>query len=154
MGVVNMRLAGVGLAVLVGIASAAPAFDLGSISKDFSSLHGSGVETTILKASSLRAKHVMDCSKPETFFEKTDFQGSDLVKGGFTVASSSECCMKCSEYPMCEYWSYGNSGSKKGKCWVKKNSATEGKEPQDNRDSGYYDPCQDDANVEKQIDYQ
>merc|ERR1712217_573688 len=61
--------------------------------------------------------------------------------------------MKCSQYPKCEYWSFGSSGSKKGRCWVKLNSASVREEPQDNRDSGYYDPCQDDGNVEKHIDF-
>jgi hypothetical protein len=89
-------------------------------------------------------KKVMDCHKPETFFQRTDFTGSDIVASkipagskqtlpsdykcgaalgpawtdkpsacsGFkNVATASDCCLKCSQFPACKYWSYGSSGS-------------------------------------------
>ena len=101
---------------------------------------------------SKRAKKMMDCHKPHTFFKKTDFQGSDIVKGGYSVASASKCCLKCSQHKKCEYWTYGTKGSRKGKCWIKTNM--KGKQSQGNRESGYYDPCQDKDNFEDNIDYQ
>ena len=103
-------------------------------------------------AESTRAKHVMDCMKPETFFKKTDFDGSDIVKGIKGVKSASACCMKCSKYKKCEYWTYGTKGKRKNTCWVK--TAMNGVETQDDREAGYYDPCQDTSNVEDKVDYQ
>jgi hypothetical protein len=89
-------------------------------------------------------RKMMDCKKPETFFQLTDFTGSDIVASkipagssqtlpsdykcgaalgsawkdkpsacsGFkNVATASDCCLKCSQFPACQYWSYGSSGS-------------------------------------------
>jgi len=103
-------------------------------------------------AESTRAKHVMDCMKPETFFKKTDFDGSDIVKGIKGVKSASACCMKCSKHKKCEYWTYGTKGKRKNTCWVKTNM--KGQDDQHNREAGYYDPCQDTSNVEDKVDYQ
>jgi chemotaxis protein histidine kinase CheA len=98
-----------------------------------------------------RAKHVMDCKKPKTFFKKTDFHGSDLKKGGLKASSAQDCCMKCTKYHKCEYWTFATKGKRKGTCWVK--SSMSGVESQDDRAAGYYDPCEDPSNVEKGTDY-
>ena len=59
---------------------------------------------------------------PHMVSHECGLQGSDIVKGGYDVTSASKCCIKCSEHKKCEYWTYGTSGSRKGKCWVTMNA--------------------------------
>ena len=86
-------------------------------------------------------------------------QGSDLVLGGYDVTSSSECCLKCSELKQCSYWTYATKGDKQGKCWVKSDSKSYDAEhtklgrSSGDRESGYYDPCEDKANRRDNHDY-
>ena len=86
-------------------------------------------------------------------------QGSDLVLGGYDVTSASECCFKCSEHKQCQFWTYGTKGKKKGKCWVKSDGKSSDARQNrwgttsGDRESGYYDPCEDKTNRIDNNDY-
>jgi hypothetical protein len=75
-----------------------------------------------------------DCSDSSKFAKKTDYQGSDLIKGGVKAENASACCTKCNANSQCQYWTYGTSNPAKGTCWLK--SSKVGEEPQTNRESG------------------
>ena len=94
----------------------------------------------------------------------TDYQGSDLVKGGVGATSASQCCLACKKTPGCMYWTFGTD---RKTCWVK--SGAKGWETQNYRNSGSLvlmsdggcpvkgdfpvGACQS-ANIEQSIDYQ
>ena len=75
-----------------------------------------------------------DCQKAENILLGQDYQGADLIKGGVTASSSSDCCSKCRANDQCLYWTYGKSGDKKGTCWLKKSQA--GRQYSSDRDAG------------------
>ena len=50
-----------------------------------------------------------NCQDPSLFSKKTDYQGSDLIKGGVPVASPKECCKKCQETKQCKYVCHSTS---------------------------------------------
>ena len=72
------------------------------------------------------------CENEEHYRDNVDFEGSDLVKGGYQTAGSKECCGKCAANPSCHFWTYSKS---KKKCWIK--SSQQGQEQQSDRKSGY-----------------
>ena len=55
-----------------------------------------------------------DCQKAENILRGHDYQGADLIKGGVTASSSSDCCSKCHANDQCLYWTYGKSGDSEG----------------------------------------
>ena len=61
-------------------------------------------EATFSVLSGAKAQRVMDCSKADTFLKKTDYHGSDIIKGGVKgVTSSTACCKACSTHATCKY---------------------------------------------------
>ena len=75
-----------------------------------------------------------DCGNAENILHGHDYEGADLVKGGVTSSSPSDCCSLCRARDGCSYWAYGNSGARKGTCWLKRSRS--GRQLQANRDAG------------------
>ena len=75
--------------------------------------------------------------------KNVDFEGSDLVKGGYKVGGPAECCEKCAAHKSCHFWTYSTSASK---CWVKASSSGEEKQP--SRWSGYKEQTVTTGNVQ------
>ena len=74
------------------------------------------------------------CQDETNFEDNVDYQGSDLVKGGFSgITKPSQCCQKCVATQGCKYWTMGKNNHK---CWVKSNM--NGVESQSNRASGSF----------------
>lgn len=72
------------------------------------------------------------CAAHSPYYVNTDYDGSDLIKGGITnIASVQDCCAKCVATSGCKYFTYGTD---KKTCWVK--SGSTGKEAQSYRTSG------------------
>ncbi len=84
------------------------------------------------------------CQDAQNIERGVDYQGADLVKGGFTDVDTPEaCCRKCIETPGCAYYTLGitppgakTKDPKDGVCWVK--SSTSGNQKQANRASGTF----------------
>jgi hypothetical protein len=84
------------------------------------------------------------CQDAQNIEHGVDYQGADLVHGGYTGVDTPEaCCRKCIATPGCKYYTLGinppnakKDDPKKGVCWVK--SSTSGNEKQPNRASGTF----------------
>ena len=74
---------------------------------------------------------LQDVCADQCIQRNTDYQGSDLVKGGIAATTESQCCMACKKTAGCVYWTFGTD---KNKCWVK--SGARGWQTQNYRNSG------------------
>ena len=60
-----------------------------------------------------------------------DCAGNDLVKGGLTSSSATDCCQHCQKTKGCQYWTQAKN---ENTCWVKSSAA--GSQKQSDRESG------------------
>jgi len=80
------------------------------------------------------------CCETSAIEKGTDYQGSDLIKGGArgeAEKSPEKCCTACKKTPGCKFWSYGYASfmsPKRYACWVK--SSMSGWQRQSDRTSG------------------
>lgn len=94
--------------------------------------HTSSTLNAPATSSKLQATSYDRCEANSPFNTDTDYQGSDIIKGGIqNLHSAIQCCQACLDQEGCKYFTWGTNVNK---CWLKSNRA--GSESQLYRTSG------------------
>merc|ERR1711970_896858 len=71
----------------------------------------------------------------ECFDDNIAYMGNNIVRGVNNIQPSRDACQKsCQDNPECDFWTWGKSGSTKGRCYLK--DARENITPNDEYMSG------------------